>query len=141
MILELSFLYIRAKYRLLIMSVYPTTIRLNAHVLDREVHSRAWNLRAISLDILPPLYVLKLHSCWRIMCSTPPPQWTDYACSFIESDMSWRIPLFIQCIIGSILAAGSILIPESPRYELISIRFHHLYSAPRSDFLTLPDGL
>lgn len=45
-----------------------------------------------------------------------PPQWTDYACSFIDSDFSWRLPLFIQCIIGSILAGGSLLMPESPRY-------------------------
>ncbi|KAF8167791.1 hypothetical protein B0H34DRAFT_683053 [Crassisporium funariophilum] len=42
--------------------------------------------------------------------------WTDYFCSFIESDMSWRIPLFIQCVIGAILAAGSLVIPESPRW-------------------------
>ena len=43
-------------------------------------------------------------------------QWIDYFCSFIENDMSWRIPLFIQVIIGAILATGSLLIPESPRY-------------------------
>ncbi|PPQ67078.1 hypothetical protein CVT25_005679 [Psilocybe cyanescens] len=42
--------------------------------------------------------------------------WTDYFCSFIDSDMSWRIPLFLQCVIGVILAAGSLLIPESPRW-------------------------
>ncbi|KAH9846809.1 general substrate transporter [Lenzites betulinus] len=42
--------------------------------------------------------------------------WIDYFCSFIESDMSWRIPLFIQCIIGAILALGSIVMPESPRW-------------------------
>lgn len=42
-------------------------------------------------------------------------QWTDYFCSFIESDLSWRIPLFMQCVIGAILAAGSLLMPESPR--------------------------
>ncbi|KAJ7103641.1 general substrate transporter [Mycena belliarum] len=42
--------------------------------------------------------------------------WTDYFCSFIESDLSWRIPLFIQCVIGAILAAGSLLMPESPRW-------------------------
>ncbi|KAJ7225628.1 general substrate transporter [Mycena pura] len=42
--------------------------------------------------------------------------WTDYFCSFIESDMSWRIPLAIQCVIGAILAAGSLLMPESPRW-------------------------
>ncbi|TFK57052.1 general substrate transporter [Heliocybe sulcata] len=42
--------------------------------------------------------------------------WVDYFCSFIDSDMSWRIPLFIQCIIGAILAAGSLVMPESPRW-------------------------
>ncbi|KAF8912971.1 hypothetical protein CPB84DRAFT_1811952 [Gymnopilus junonius] len=42
--------------------------------------------------------------------------WTDYFCSFIDSDLSWRIPLFIQCVIGAVLASGSILIPESPRW-------------------------
>ncbi|KAJ7705020.1 general substrate transporter [Mycena rosella] len=42
--------------------------------------------------------------------------WTDYFCSFIESDNSWRIPLFVQCIIGAILAAGSLFMPESPRW-------------------------
>jgi len=42
--------------------------------------------------------------------------WTGYFCSFIVSDLSWRIPLFIQCVIGSILAAGSMLMPESPRW-------------------------
>ncbi|KIO08375.1 hypothetical protein M404DRAFT_22951 [Pisolithus tinctorius Marx 270] len=42
--------------------------------------------------------------------------WTDYFCSFIDSDLSWRIPLFIQCVIGGILAAGSLVMPESPRW-------------------------
>ncbi|KAK0187690.1 general substrate transporter [Armillaria mellea] len=42
--------------------------------------------------------------------------WTDYFCSFIDSDMAWRIPLLIQCIIGAILAAGSLVLPESPRW-------------------------
>jgi hypothetical protein len=42
-------------------------------------------------------------------------QWTDYVCSFIESDYSWRIPLLIQCVIGAVLAAGSFVMPESPR--------------------------
>ncbi|KAJ7456735.1 hypothetical protein B0H11DRAFT_2243903 [Mycena galericulata] len=42
--------------------------------------------------------------------------WTDYFCSFIESDNSWRIPLFVQCVIGAILAAGSLFMPESPRW-------------------------
>ncbi len=43
-------------------------------------------------------------------------QWTDYFCSFIDSDLSWRIPLFMQCVIGAILAAGTFVLPESPRW-------------------------
>lgn len=42
--------------------------------------------------------------------------WLDYFCSFIKSDMSWRIPLLMQCVIGGILAAGSLVMPESPRW-------------------------
>ncbi|KAF8521508.1 general substrate transporter [Gautieria morchelliformis] len=42
--------------------------------------------------------------------------WVDYFCSYIESDYSWRIPLLMQCIIGGILAVGSLFMPESPRW-------------------------
>ncbi|KAG8936619.1 hypothetical protein FRC02_000612 [Tulasnella sp. 418] len=44
--------------------------------------------------------------------------WVDYFCSYIESDYSWRIPLSMQCVIGSVLAAGSLVLPESPRWLL-----------------------
>jgi sugar porter (SP) family MFS transporter len=42
--------------------------------------------------------------------------WIDYACSFIESDWSWRGPLSVQVLGGMILAFGSFVCPESPRY-------------------------
>lgn len=42
--------------------------------------------------------------------------WVDYFCSYIESDLSWRIPLFMQCAMGALLALGSLIISESPRY-------------------------
>ncbi|CAD6567981.1 MAG: hypothetical protein TREMPRED_004149, partial [Tremellales sp. Tagirdzhanova-0007] len=42
--------------------------------------------------------------------------WIDYGCTYIQSDWSWRIPLSIQCVGGAALAAGSFVIPESPRY-------------------------
>ncbi|EKM79711.1 hypothetical protein AGABI1DRAFT_121016 [Agaricus bisporus var. burnettii JB137-S8] len=48
--------------------------------------------------------------------------WTDYFCSFIDSDFSWRIPLFFQCIIGIILALGSLVMPESPRWLIDNSR-------------------
>jgi len=41
--------------------------------------------------------------------------WVDYFCTYIKSDWSWRIPLFMQCLMGALLAAGSLLICESPR--------------------------
>lgn len=44
--------------------------------------------------------------------------WFDYACSYIESDLSWRLPLSVQVIAGVILALGSVLLPESPRWLL-----------------------
>jgi MFS family permease len=41
--------------------------------------------------------------------------WVDYACSFIENDWSWRVPLALQCFMGALLGAGSLIICESPR--------------------------
>ncbi len=42
----------------------------------------------------------------------------DYFCSFIDNDFSWRLPLSLQVIIGTTLAVGSVLLPESPRWLL-----------------------
>jgi len=44
--------------------------------------------------------------------------WVDYFCSFIHSDWSWRLPLFMQCFMGAFLILGSLLICESPRWLL-----------------------
>ncbi|KAL7274503.1 Ribulose bisphosphate carboxylase large chain [Rhizina undulata] len=44
--------------------------------------------------------------------------WVDYFCSYIDSDYSWRLPLFMQCAMGALLAAGSLVISESPRWLL-----------------------
>jgi MFS family permease len=45
--------------------------------------------------------------------------WVDYFCSYIKSDYSWRIPLVMQCVMGSLLGLGSLIIVESPRYVLL----------------------
>jgi MFS family permease len=42
--------------------------------------------------------------------------WVDYICSYLKSDWSWRLPLLMQVVMGSLLAIGSLLILESPRY-------------------------
>ncbi|RFU81298.1 high-affinity glucose transporter [Trichoderma arundinaceum] len=44
--------------------------------------------------------------------------WVDYGCGFIESNLSWRIPLMMQCIMGALLGLGSLIIVESPRWLL-----------------------
>lgn len=41
--------------------------------------------------------------------------WVDYGCTYIEGNMSWRLPLSMQCIMGALLAIGSLIICESPR--------------------------
>jgi MFS family permease len=42
--------------------------------------------------------------------------WVDYFCSYIKNDWAWRLPLLMQCVMGLLLAAGSLLICESPRF-------------------------
>ncbi|KUI60640.1 High-affinity glucose transporter [Cytospora mali] len=44
--------------------------------------------------------------------------WVDYFCGYIESNASWRIPLFMQCVMGALLGFGSLVIVESPRWLL-----------------------
>ncbi|KFX94840.1 hypothetical protein O988_06115 [Pseudogymnoascus sp. VKM F-3808] len=44
--------------------------------------------------------------------------WVDYFCSYIDSDYSWRVPLSMQCVMGGLLALGSLVIVESPRWLL-----------------------
>lgn len=41
--------------------------------------------------------------------------WVDYFCTYINNDWSWRIPLLMQCVMGALLAGGSLVICESPR--------------------------
>lgn len=58
--------------------------------------------------------------------------WVDYFCTYIKGDWSWRVPLFMQIVMGSLLAAGSLLICESPRFVTSSINTNPL--------LTITDG-
>lgn len=41
--------------------------------------------------------------------------WVDYICTYIQNDWAWRIPLLMQCVMGALLACGSLVICESPR--------------------------
>lgn len=41
--------------------------------------------------------------------------WVDYFCGYIDSNLSWRIPLILQCVMGALLGLGSLVIVESPR--------------------------
>lgn len=42
--------------------------------------------------------------------------WVDYFFSFLKTDLSWRLPLSFQSIIGMTLCLGSLMLPESPRW-------------------------
>ncbi|KAK9472097.1 general substrate transporter [Dipodascopsis tothii] len=44
--------------------------------------------------------------------------WVDYICSFFDNNLSWRVPLFIQCVMGLLLCVGSLVICETPRWLL-----------------------
>ncbi|PHH78690.1 hypothetical protein CDD82_2913 [Ophiocordyceps australis] len=44
--------------------------------------------------------------------------WVDYGCGFIENNLSWRVPLLMQCVMGALLGVGSLIIVESPRWLL-----------------------
>ncbi|GCE98281.1 hypothetical protein ZYGM_004179 [Zygosaccharomyces mellis] len=44
--------------------------------------------------------------------------WIDYACSYFKSNATWRLPLFIQSVIGFLLFSGSFIIVETPRWLL-----------------------
>lgn len=48
------------------------------------------------------------------MCSV----WVDYFCSYIDGHWAWRLPLLMQVVMGGLLAVGSFLIVESPRWLL-----------------------
>lgn len=52
------------------------------------------------------------------ICGYTASVWVDYFCSFIENDWAWRVPLLMQVAMGSLLAIGSLLILESPRWLL-----------------------
>ena len=49
------------------------------------------------------------------ICGYAASVWVDYGCSFINSNWSWRLPLLMQVVMGTLLAVGSFLILESPR--------------------------
>jgi hypothetical protein len=42
--------------------------------------------------------------------------WIGYACYPLEGNIQWRLPLGIQCIAPGILALGTYVLPESPRW-------------------------
>lgn len=44
--------------------------------------------------------------------------WVDYGFSFLESDASWRSPLFVQFSMGVLLWLGTFVIVETPRWLL-----------------------
>ncbi|PGG97111.1 hypothetical protein AJ79_09339 [Helicocarpus griseus UAMH5409] len=52
------------------------------------------------------------------ICGYAASVWVDYFCSYIPNNYAWRLPLAFQCIMGALLAVGSLIICESPRWLL-----------------------
>ncbi|MCJ1358596.1 MAG: hypothetical protein MMC33_008596, partial [Icmadophila ericetorum] len=52
------------------------------------------------------------------ICGYAASVWVDYFCSYIQNDYAWRVPLAMQCLMGALLALGSLIICESPRWLL-----------------------
>lgn len=46
--------------------------------------------------------------------------WVDYGSSLLEGNISWRLPLSVQCIMGLMLVIGSYIIVETPRWLLLA---------------------
>ncbi|EGW34286.1 uncharacterized protein SPAPADRAFT_148933 [Spathaspora passalidarum NRRL Y-27907] len=44
--------------------------------------------------------------------------WLDYGFSFLENDYSWRSPLIVQVVMGTLLYLGTFIIVETPRWLL-----------------------
>lgn len=44
--------------------------------------------------------------------------WVDYGFSFLENNWAWRLPLFLQCVMGLLLFLGTYIIVETPRWLL-----------------------
>ncbi|KAJ6114118.1 hypothetical protein N7512_007563 [Penicillium capsulatum] len=57
--------------------------------------------------------------------------WIGYACYPLEGNIQWRLPLGIQCIAPGILALGSYVLPESPRWLLQNDRTDEAFDVIR----------
>jgi len=44
--------------------------------------------------------------------------WIDFGSSYVDSSLSWRLPIGLQIIFAVVLATGVFFLPESPRYLL-----------------------
>jgi MFS family permease len=60
--------------------------------------------------------------------------WVDYFCGFIDGNLSWRLPLLMQCIMGALLGLGSLIIVESPRSVLSRLRCYLVANAIQGGF-------
>ncbi|ODQ79587.1 hypothetical protein BABINDRAFT_161972 [Babjeviella inositovora NRRL Y-12698] len=74
------------------------------------------------------------------ICGYAASVWIDYSCTFINqnSNLVWRVPLFIQCVLGLLLFAGAFFIVESPRW-LIGKNDAHGYLVLRLLYADSPE--
>ncbi|KAG4437670.1 hypothetical protein IFR05_006832 [Cadophora sp. M221] len=60
------------------------------------------------------------NTCWYIGSIIA--SWTCYGTNFIDSNWSWRIPLWAQLVSSVIVAVGAFMLPESPRWLVANDR-------------------
>ncbi|KAF9788552.1 general substrate transporter [Thelephora terrestris] len=62
-----------------------------------------------------------LHICIEasmIAIGTVTAYWIDFGLSFVDSSLSWRLPIGLQIVFALLLASGVYFLPESPRFLL-----------------------
>ncbi|KAK0119977.1 hypothetical protein ONS95_011401 [Cadophora gregata] len=60
------------------------------------------------------------NTCWYIGSIIA--SWTCYGTNFIDSNWSWRIPLWAQLASSIVVAVGAFMLPESPRWLVANDR-------------------
>lgn len=105
------------------------------------------------LSSIVPLYQLEIspsHARGRFacieftgnICGYAASVWVDYFCEITphQSNLLWRVPLFLQCALGAVLLAGGFIIVELPRWLLDVGRDQEGFGVLQLLYAHRPDG-
>lgn len=121
------------------------------HVYGREIHPRVWcchvcyswaklrfvysssYLVARELEAHRSAVAEMAHPAWRgtltglyntfWFVGGIPATWTLYGTEHIDSDLSWRLPIWLQAVASGFVLLGCLFCPETPRW----VKKHPLY--------------